>query len=57
MNVNIANTLKLLVPEIQAVAEVLGLPALSDDATVEQREDQIAEYLGFLYLLAGAEGD
>ena len=57
MNVNIANTLKLLVPEIQAVAEVLGLPALSDDATVKQRENQIAECLGFLNLQACAEGD
>ena len=53
----IANTLKLLVPEIQAVAEVLGLPALSDDATIEQRENQIAEYLGFMYLAACVEQD
>ena len=48
MNVNIANTSKFSVPELQAAAEVLGLPTLSGDATVRTRIEQIAEYIGFI---------
>ena len=48
MNVKIANTSYRLVPELQAAAEVLGLPTLSGDATVRTRIEQIAECIGFV---------
>ena len=49
MNVKIANTSYRLVPELQAAAEVLGLPTLSEDTTADNRIRQIAEYIGLVY--------
>ena len=49
INVKIDNTSYCRVPEIHAAAEVLGLPALSGDATAGKRIRQIAEYIGLLY--------
>ena len=54
MHVNLANA-PLPRPNLQAIAEVPGFFTLDRDAPVNQRADQIAEYLGFTDFI-GCEG-
>lgn len=54
MHMNLANA-PLPRPDLQAIADVPGFFTLGGDAPVNQRADQIAEYLGFTNFI-GCEG-